>query len=447
MTTKPTDHSRYHAKLYCAAALGIGVSLAQVAGATFSDANWTPLGSGMSGIVLALATSGNDLYAGGAFTNAGGKSANYIAKWNGSDWSALGSGMNTNVRALAVMGSNLYAGGSFTTAGGSVANYIAKWDGTNWTSLPLGMDCDVYALAVSGNDLYAGGCFTMAGATFANRIAKWNTTFWTALGSGVSSSFVDALAGSGSDLYAGGNFKTAGGSPVNYVAKWDGGNWSALGSGMGGGVIPVVRALATSNGELYASGLFTWATNNGVSVGVSNIAKWNGSTWTNLSSGLTGLLGVSAVVVWGNELLAGGSFQNAGGNPAVGIAKWDGTNWMALGSAVAGGSPPTVSSLAISGNDLYVGGTFTNAGGKACARIARVYLGTLPTLSVARSAGSVTISWPSAGTDGFALERADLLAPPTSWVSNTASIGDDGTSKSVVIPATNSAQFFRLRRP
>ena len=46
-------------------------------------------------------------------------------------WSALGLGVNGQVRALLVSETNLYAGGAFTSAGG-VANtkYIAKWDGS-----------------------------------------------------------------------------------------------------------------------------------------------------------------------------------------------------------------------------------------------------------------------------------------------------------------------------
>lgn len=83
--------------------------------------------------VLALAASGSDLYAGGEFTTAGGSAANNIAKWNGSNWSALGSGMGSTlsgtlpfVYALAVSGSDLYAGGAFTTAGGKVSAYVAK---------------------------------------------------------------------------------------------------------------------------------------------------------------------------------------------------------------------------------------------------------------------------------------------------------------------------------
>ena len=39
---------------------------------------------------------------------------------------------------------------------------------------------------------------------------------------------------SGTNLYAGGYFTTAGGVPANYIAKWDGSAWSALGSGMNG---------------------------------------------------------------------------------------------------------------------------------------------------------------------------------------------------------------------
>src|SRR5436309_15655803 len=106
-----------------------------------------------------------------------------------------------------------------------------------------------------------------------------------------------------------------------------------------------------------------------------------------------------------------------------------------------------VHALVVSGSDLYAGGTFTTAGGKVSTYIARAYLPTLPTLSVLRSGTDVMVSWPSALTAGFALEQAGTLASPAAWVSNTASVTDDGTNKSVTIPATNSPQFFRLRRP
>jgi hypothetical protein len=52
---------------------------------------------------------------------------------------------------------------------------------------------------------------------------------------------VFALAVSGSDVYAGGNFKTAGGGAATNIAKWNGSSWSALGSGMIGGFHALAR--------------------------------------------------------------------------------------------------------------------------------------------------------------------------------------------------------------
>ena len=186
------------------------------------------------------------MYAGGEFTNAGGSAAINIAQWNGSSWSALGSGIgdeHSSVSALAVSGSTLYAGGFFTKAGSANATNIAQWNGSSWTALGSGMAGggfpSVSALAVSGSTLYAGGDFTTAGGSAANYIAQWNGSSWSALGSGMSVGYgygtsVEALAVSGSTLYAGGYFTTAGGSVANYIAQWNGSSWSALGSGTSG---------------------------------------------------------------------------------------------------------------------------------------------------------------------------------------------------------------------
>ncbi|MFN8730160.1 MAG: hypothetical protein ACK5Z4_09920, partial [Planctomyces sp.] len=87
--------------------------------------------------------------------------------------------------------------------------------------------------------LVVGGVFTFAVNVLANNIALYDpaTGAWSALGSGMSngasSAFVYALTPlPGGDLIAGGRFTTAGGVTVNSIARWNGSAWSALGTGM-----------------------------------------------------------------------------------------------------------------------------------------------------------------------------------------------------------------------
>ena len=132
----------------------------------------------MNGYVTALAVSGDEVYAGGAFSTAGGSPATNIAKWDGSSWAAPAPGMHIYPHALALTGSNLYVGGETTIAGSPAATSIARWDGSAWSTLgsgvgsPTGYYPTLYALTVSGTNLYAGGDLTTAGGGAANYIAK-----------------------------------------------------------------------------------------------------------------------------------------------------------------------------------------------------------------------------------------------------------------------------------
>jgi uncharacterized delta-60 repeat protein len=71
----------------------------------------------------------------------------------------------------------------------------------------------------------------------------------------------------------------------------------------------------------------------------------------------------------------------------------------------------------------------------------------MPLLTITRTpTNTVAVSWPSVGSAGFGLEETSTLAAPVPWVTNTATVTDDGTNKSASFPATNAAHFFRLRR-
>ncbi|MBN1684530.1 MAG: hypothetical protein JW855_03750 [Gammaproteobacteria bacterium] len=300
--------------------------------AKWNGSNWAALSSGVLGsAVEALTQYNGDLYAGGNFSMAGGIPANRIAKWDGMNWSPLSSGVNSIVSALAQYNGDLYVGGHFTSAGGNSANRVAKWDGINWSALSSGVNSTVRALASYNNDLYVGGDFTSAGGASANYIAKWDGTNWFPLLSplnGMNAPVYGLRQGDGS-LYVGGEFSHAGGPLfVSHIAKWDGANWSAFGIGTDN----LVRDLIYYNSKLYAGGDFLLA---GGSLAY-NIAKWDGA-WSDLDSGVD--LPVHTLASHNTDIYAGGEFNGAVGPltlVANRIAKWNGSNWSALGTGMNG---------------------------------------------------------------------------------------------------------------
>ncbi|MFN5496843.1 MAG: hypothetical protein ACK5C3_09770, partial [bacterium] len=91
-------------------------------------------------------------------------------------------------------------------------------------------------------------------------------------------------------------------------------------------------------------------------------AKCDGRWLTSLEQGVTGLnsTALALAVLPNGDLVAGGGFTTAGGGTANRIARWNGSSWRQLGSGMDGG----VSALAVLPNgDLVAGGSFTTAGG------------------------------------------------------------------------------------
>jgi hypothetical protein len=411
------------------------------------NGSWSALGTGTfngtNNPVYALAVTGSTLYVGGDFAKAGGIDANNVAKWDGSSssWSALSTGTfngtNGPVYALAVTGTSsitLYVGGAFTTAGGTTANNVAQW-GTTWQPISntTPISGTVKSLAVNyegGNtlELYVGGTFTSTtssgeaqnlviydfnsglwkkagnlngevssilvndpgygptvyvGGNFINagniaaadRLAVWNRHNLSALGSALNGP-VYAIAKTSSGTYVvGGQFTNAGGiSGADYIAQWDGSSWSPLGAGTNG----PVYALAVAGPTLYVGGQFT-KVNNASSIAANNVAKWNGSSWSALTNGTTGP--VYALAVTGTSpltLYVGGEFGgvfNAAFLEAKNVAQWNvsssGSSWSALGTPTSNGTNRPVYALAVTGSTLYVGGAFTTAGSTTANNVAR----------------------------------------------------------------------------
>jgi len=226
-----------------------------------------------------------------------------------SSWSALGTGVGADrypeVNALQFDSTgNLFVGGSFDSAGGLTAKNIARWDGSAWSSLGQGRDGTVNDLAVdSSGALYAVGCCSWAESD----LASWDGNTWSDQENGLSGVFYSIAIDSNDNIYMGGNSLSIDYVDVNNVAMWNGNGWITLDTGVGdGGYFDgIIQDMAVgSNGALYVTGEFDTAGG----LGASNIAQWDGASWSALDLGLTGgqYTGGEALTFGSNGILYAG---------------------------------------------------------------------------------------------------------------------------------------------
>ncbi len=182
---------------FTAAGGGIASHVARWNGSAWSSLVVFPNPDGVDGTVYTLLAADDDgsgprptaLFVGGAFNSAGGISARNMARWTGAQWTAVGGGLNAPPFSMAVFdpdGSGpqqpeLHVAGSFTQAGGASANRVARWDGSTWAGLDSGTNGEVRACVVYDDDgtgpnpsgLYVGGQFTLAGTRTVSSVARW----------------------------------------------------------------------------------------------------------------------------------------------------------------------------------------------------------------------------------------------------------------------------------
>jgi hypothetical protein len=120
-----------------------------------------------------------------------------------------------------------------------------------------------------------------------------------------------ALEATPSGLYVGGKFTDAGGiANADRIAKWDGSSWSAISSSTEQITNGEVFAIAVTGGKVYAGGTFT----NAGGSGADNLAVWNGSSWEQFCTAPDEDIGnVKALQVVGQTLYVGGDFQDGAG--------------------------------------------------------------------------------------------------------------------------------------
>lgn len=341
--------------------------------ARWTGASWEPLSSGLDGVAYSLSVyddgGGPALWAIGQFNQAGETAAASIARWDGTNWTATNSGITGYVNALCtttILGlpPRLAIGGYFASPVNDGQHNLVLWQDGAWSPL-ADVNDELYAIAEfddgSGPALFVGGKFTTVDGLPVGRIARWNGSTWSDLGGGMDNAVRTLCVyddGGGPALYAGGDFNTAGGAPALRIARWDGSTWTPVGAGLPGSFAQDLEVWDDGGGPaLYVAGYL----DPGMGAPAAGVAKWDGSTWSGLGSGLLNPSS-RALAVWddgsGSKLYVGGSFYQAGGLPDTQrIAAWDGSTWSSLGVGLGG----NVYTLAVhddgSGPALFVGGT------------------------------------------------------------------------------------------
>jgi hypothetical protein len=149
--------------------------------------------------VYCVVVNGSDTFFGGRFISAGGMTMNYVARWNDKVkqffplQGPLGTGTTGVVRALAIApNGDLFLGGEFNVAGGKTVNRLCAWSSAlgDFTPFQVGSATGVstsgavYALAFQGSNLLLGGYFATAGGIAVSNLAKWNGSAFSGFGSG-----------------------------------------------------------------------------------------------------------------------------------------------------------------------------------------------------------------------------------------------------------------------
>ena len=222
---------------------------------------------------------------------------------------------------------------------------LYQFDGTVWQLIGTTNSTVQDFIINSLDELFIGGLFTQVNGVSANYIAKWDGSSWSSLSSGLSSPVSNGgaytVTWDAGSLYVGGRFDNASGTAVSNIARWDGTSWNPVGAGISNDVVYdiVVDNLVFTLSQ--SSSLNTYAD------------VYNGFGWTNIISGVS--IGIADLEINAiGELILGspGSIPLPSLGPNCALAKYNGTSWSCFAQSDA-----SIQELYINAkDDIYIGG-------------------------------------------------------------------------------------------
>lgn len=310
-----------------------------------------------------------------------------VCKWDGASYHAMDCGFNWDctppintsglanggILSIAFWNGELYAGGDIYSINGEPAYNIARWDGSSWQNLGGGLNSQVWRLHGYADGLYAVGLFTHADGVEVNGLARWDGSAWHSVFDlpqfGSTINRVYDVAWYNGELYICGNF--IGDDGVLRLARYDGSVWRSVGTGIQGS-FSSVNLLEVHDGLLYVAGAFAQTQPYGPPENPGcGIVTWDGEQWGTLDEGTCGSANPTIYrMTWIQDTLyVTGRFDRIGGVPTGRVAKWDGHRWCSL--VPPDYFYPDIGAIGSYRDTLIVGGSFTVAGPDNIDRIAK----------------------------------------------------------------------------
>ncbi len=374
--------------------------------AHWNGSEWLGLGSGINDDlpVTSLEWFEDKLYATGPFLKAGGKNINGVAVWDGSQWTDSGLDNFLHAQGLLVCHDTLWAWGSaYQSLAGHhhLASYLTNGQ---WTIPPITVGFQgpvLNSFLRFHNELYASA---------GNAIAKWKNGEWNTFSNAPSdkrlqqlfayhdkiymvlkdtrfqtnnslipvgefqsigdirtanaSGFISSVKQIGNDLWLGGDFVEINKETFLSLAIFNGSAWTSIGNTKATGYISGSRHAQgnsiTEDGMIVA-GDFYYAGD----IYSPHIAKWNGVEWKPMGEGFNDP--VNQVIIYNNEIYAGGRFTRSGSTPVNHLAKWDGAHWQQVGI----GADYSLTGMIVFAGKLYAWGIFHKIGNSASVYFAK----------------------------------------------------------------------------
>jgi len=349
----------HNGELYAAGQVGINDTQGNHRVVRWTGTEWVTIGPVFNGSLTSLASFNGNLFVGGDFTISGQQGSDF-ARWTGAAWLTYNSlnvgpgANNSRVEAMTAHAGDLVISGNFPWR-------VARFNNGFFQNFGQPVACQfscsggVTALLSEGEDLYIAGDFRTVPGQSQPGVMKWDGSTWTplTLGGQVGARSLTRWNG---DLY----LCTGTNNSSSSFRRWNGTQWQFVGPQRWyGPTISVVETIGTWEGCLMLGGNFgpLDMLNNGVISSLRAVALYDGEGFFTPSRSVNAR--VTAMVEWQGETVGVGRFTSAGARRAEYIAIRDAAGfWRPFGP----GLNDHAWTACRFGDGVVVGGEFTQAG-------------------------------------------------------------------------------------